>query len=227
MPDENSAYPKSATAQPRALEPHGIDGARRFSPSVARNHAVIAEVFLDNVPDDANVLEIGSGTGEHGIHITAQAPALRWNFTDISEEALPGIAAWISYAGRAGLSGPYHVNAAEADWGQAIEAQGFDAIFSANVIHISPFTVTQGLFAGAQRLLADNGKLIFYGPFARDGKMVDSNKSFDADLNRRSPDWGVRDVESDLEPLAVKHGFCLALGARMPANNLMLIFQRG
>ena len=182
--------------------------------------------MLDNIANDGSVLEVGSGTGEHGIFITQEAPDLEWSFTDYNQDAFESIEAWMAQAGRAGLYGPYKLDAASAHWGEAIEDQSFDAIFSANVVHISPFVATKGIFAGAKRLLKSDGRLVLYGPFSNGGEIAESNASFDADLKRRDPAWGVRDVEHDLTPLARDNGLELILAAGMPANNFTLVFAR-
>ena len=226
MPKEDASYPTSETGQPRTLESLENEGGRRFSRSVARNREVIREALLDNIDADAAVLEIGSGTGEHGIFVTEQAGALKWTFSDTNDEALSGITAWMEHTQRATCLGPYKIDASRDAWGQEVEAGKYDVIFTANVAHIAPFSFTEGLFNGAARLLSTGGKLVFYGPFARNGKMVASNMQFDADLKRRDAEWGVRDLETELIPLAHKHGLSLDLIASMPKNNLMLFFSR-
>lgn len=225
MAHNPSDYPEGEEGQPRTLEQQAGEGARRFSPSVGRNKKIIAEAFLDNVSATASVLEIGSGTGEHGVYITEQAPEMFWSFTENSAEAMSGISAWMAHTGREKLYGPYEVNAASEDWGEVIEAQNFDVIFMANVLHITPFEVAKGVFAGAERLLSKPGKLLIYGPFSRSGRMAMSNQRFAQDLKRRDTLWGVRDVENDLLPLAQRHGLNLSLAANMPSNNLMLVFE--
>ncbi len=226
MVDENAEYPTGKDERPRTLEALDGEGERRFSPSVSRNRGILREAFLDNVRGPASVLEIGSGTGEHGVFIAEGREDISWTFSEFSEEALSGIAAWIAHSGRAGLHGPYQLDASQDDWGEAVEGQSFDVLFSANVVHISPFSVLEGIFAGAGRLLKAGGKLTFYGPFARDGFMVDSNQAFDADLKRRDAGWGVRDLERDLIPLADKAGLKLTIAAEMPKNNFFLVFQQ-
>ena len=226
MVEENRDYPKGDGKTPRTLEPQGDDGERRFSPSVSRNRAILREAFLDNVPADAAVLEIGSGTGEHGIFITESEPDMSWTFSEFSQDAANGIQAWIDHANRAGLHGPFLLDASSAEWGEGIEGQPFDVMFSANVVHISPISVLQGIMAGAGRLLSRGGRLVFYGPFARDGFMVESNQAFDADLKRRNVEWGVRDLERDLLPLASGASLKLVITAEMPKNNLFLVFER-
>ena len=94
------------------------------------------------------------------------------------------------------------------------------------MIHIAPWRVTEGLVAGAGRYLRADGRLLLYGPFKRDGKhTAASNAVFDASLRERDPEWGVRDIE-DLEVLARPAGLALAEIAEMPANNLILVFER-
>ena len=100
------------------------------------------------------------------------------------------------------------------------------AVFSANVIHIAPWRVAEGLFAGAGRYLGADGLLFLYGPFKRDGKHTAiSNAVFDSSLRERDPEWGVRDI-GDLEKLAASVGLALIEIAEMPANNLTLVFER-
>jgi hypothetical protein len=99
-------------------------------------------------------------------------------------------------------------------------------VFCANVIHIAPWRVAEGLFAGAGRYLSDGGLLFLYGPFKRDGKHTAiSNAVFDASLRERDAEWGVREIE-DVEKLARHVGLGLIEIAEMPANNLTLVFER-
>jgi hypothetical protein len=100
------------------------------------------------------------------------------------------------------------------------------AVFCANVIHIAPWRVAEGLFEGAGRYLRSDGRLYLYGPFKRDGKHTSvSNAVFDTSLRERDPEWGVRDI-ADLEKLAAKAGLALIETIAMPANNLILAFTR-
>jgi Protein of unknown function (DUF938) len=99
-------------------------------------------------------------------------------------------------------------------------------VFCANVVHIAPWRVAEGLFAGAGRALRDDGRLFLYGPFKRDGKHTAiSNAVFDSSLRDKDAEWGVRDI-ADLERLAVNAGLVLKEIVEMPANNLVLVFER-
>ena len=223
---ENRLYPKRKNGEPVALEARGEDGDRRFSPSVARNRDVLRDAFLAHMPSAGRILEIGSGTGEHGIHITKAAPDLFWTFTDLDPLSQASIAAWISFTASNRHSGPMALDAAASDWNGLEAGPGFDGVVSINVIHIAPDSVMQGIIAGAARVLRPGGKMFFYGPFGRHGVMADSNRAFDADLKRRSPAWGVRDLELDLVPLAEAAGLMLGEVIEMPSNNLSVIFKR-
>ncbi len=100
------------------------------------------------------------------------------------------------------------------------------AVFCANVIHIAPWRVAEGLFAGAGRYLRSDGRLFLYGPFKRGGKhTAPSNAAFDKSLRAQNAEWGVRDVEA-LEKLAAGVGLKLIEIVEMPANNLILVFAR-
>jgi SAM-dependent methyltransferase len=200
--------------------------ARRFSPSTARNREPIRTKFLAYMPHVGHILEIGSGTGEHGVHITAMAPDLTWHFSDPDPVARASIRAWIRHAARPGLLGPYTLHADAADWGDAVEALTFDGLVAINVVHIAPFETAIGLFAGARRRLRVGGRLFLYGPYGRDGTMAPSNAAFSEQLRARDPRWGVRDLEREIVPAAAREGLVLHAVVEMPANNLCVVFEK-
>jgi SAM-dependent methyltransferase len=212
---------------PRALETRmeAQDG-RRFSPSAARNREPILGVIREALPLPARVLEIASGTGEHGDYLTSTLEGLDWTFSDIDGPSLESQRAWRAANGSGRLHGPLVINASAVDWGEAERTGHWDAIFSANMLHIAPFSAAEGLFRGAGRLLNPGGRLILYGPFARKGEMAPSNTAFDASLKARDPAWGVRDLDLELVPLAEAAGLVLAGVTEMPANNLTVMFLR-
>jgi len=122
------------------------------------------------------------------------------------------------------LLGPLTVDTTQSEWGAA--EQLWNGLFCANMIHIAPFQAAIGLIAGAGRLLAPNGRLMLYGPFAQNGKIAPSNQRFSEDLKRRDSSWGVRDLQLDIIPLATETGLQLAEIVEMPANNLSVIFEK-
>jgi hypothetical protein len=100
------------------------------------------------------------------------------------------------------------------------------AVFCANVVHIAPWRVAEGLVAGAGRYLGPDGLLFLYGPFKRGGQhTAPSNAAFDSSLREGNPEWGVRDIEA-VDELAARAGLSLVEVAEMPANNLTLVFRR-
>jgi SAM-dependent methyltransferase len=206
-------------------EPDG----RLDSSAFHRNHTAIGtvlETFLHGRSGD--VLEIGSGTGQHTIEFARRLPTITWWPTDLNDNHLRSIAAWRAHASLDNVSAPVRLDAGMADW--PLAALGlpstFVAMFCANVIHIAPWAVAQGLFAAAGRHLAADGRLFLYGPFRRDGAHnAPGNAAFDDSLRRQNPHWGVRDT-ADLRALAKENGLRLSDIAEMPANNAVLTFAR-
>ena len=209
-----------------AMENRSAAGMRRLSPSAARNRGPIGRVFLAHMPHKGVILEIGSGTGEHAVHIAAALPAARWLPGDPDAEARASIAAWTAFERLSNVAPPHAIDAAIEGWERAV-AEPVVAVVSINMIHIAPFAAARGLFAGAGRLLGSGGKLFLYGPFSRNGRhTAPSNAAFDEDLRVRNPLWGVRDLEGDLLPLAAASGLLLDAVVAMPANNFCAIFLR-
>ncbi|MBR1123583.1 DUF938 domain-containing protein [Bradyrhizobium lablabi] len=192
-----------------------------------RNHQpiwAVLEKFLAGKSGD--VLEAGSGTGQHVVHFASHTPEVTWWPSDLNEAHLNSIAAWTAHAGLSNIRPPLRIDLTEADWFPADGPEKLLAVFCANVIHIAPWRVAEGLLAGASRYLRDDGRLFLYGPFKRDGKHTAiSNAVFDTSLRERDPEWGVRDV-GDVEKLANSVGLALREIVPMPSNNLMLEFQR-
>ena len=201
---------------------------RLHGPAFARNHAPIwsvIEPFLAGRTGD--VLEVGSGTGEHVVDYARRAPAVTWWPTDIHPRHLASIAAWRAHAQLSNIQSPARVDLLRDDWDAELAApSAFMAIICINVLHISPWRVSESLLAAAARRLTDDGRVFIYGPFMRDGAhTAPSNAAFDATLKAENPDWGVRDVR-DLAALAQAAGLTLVNIAPMPANNLVLAFGR-
>jgi SAM-dependent methyltransferase len=210
---------------------HPDDAAGRLdAPAFHRNHQPIWAVLAPFLAGrTGHVLEIGSGTGQHAVTFAGQAPDIVWWPSDIDGAHLRSIAAWRAHAGLPNLRAPAQIDVADPEWAMTHAAglpEELLAIFCANVLHISPWPVTQGLFAGAARLLRPGGRLFLYGPFKRDGRhTADSNAAFDASLRRSDPEWGVRDM-NDVAAVGKRAGFRLVEVVAMPANNFILVFER-
>jgi SAM-dependent methyltransferase len=209
------------------VEPDGRLDAAAFH----RNHQAIWAVlqpFLTGKSGD--VVEAGSGTGQHVVEFARHTPDITWWPSDLNTQHLKSIAAWRAHAGLANVRAPLRIDLSDPAWcAEMQDGSGPSkllAVFCANVIHIAPWRVAEGLFAGAGRYLRADGRLFLYGPFKRGGKHTAvSNAVFDTSLRERDPEWGVRDVE-ELERLAANAGLTLIDIAEMPANNLVLTFGR-
>jgi hypothetical protein len=179
-------------------------------------------MLIEWLPKTGVVLEIASGTGEHAAFFANEFPDLEWQPSDLHPDALASIAAWREETRLPNLRAPLVIDAASSDWpiGRA------DAILSINMVHISPWTSALGLLDAAQRLLAAGAPLILYGPWLKRGiETAPSNIAFDADLKRRDPKWGLRQVE-DFAETAESRGLFLEATRPMPANNMMLLLRR-
>ena len=196
-----------------------------------RNHApiwAVLEKFLAGQSGD--VVEAGSGTGQHVVHFATHTPGITWWPSDLNESHLKSIEAWRAHSGLPNIRPPLRIDLTDPDWCPEMrDGSGpaeLLAVFCANVIHIAPWRVAEGLFAGAGRYLRSDGRLFLYGPFKRDGRhSALSNAVFDTSLREQDPEWGVRDI-ADLEKLAQAAGLALIETTDMPANNMILAFAR-
>ncbi|MAR71031.1 DUF938 domain-containing protein [Halomonas sp.] len=232
-----------------------MSDARLSSPAALRNREPIHAVLRQCLGRHARVLELASGSGEHGLYMTQCQPGWRWQPSDVSEAALASIAAWRALAAaddgqgeaegdRQGESEAQRAGPAGREPEQATQGCGnllapvrrdvlepwpddtFDALVAINLIHISPWEVTPALMAKAQAHLEPGGVLLLYGPYRRGGEhTAPSNAAFDADLRCRDPRWGVRDLEQVTE-VAAEHGLSREAVHELPANNLALVFRR-
>tara|TARA_R100001224_G_scaffold57378_2_gene33880 strand:+ start:714 stop:1316 length:603 start_codon:yes stop_codon:yes gene_type:complete len=197
--------------------------AKRESPAAQRNREPIADVLADVLPERGIVLEMASGTGEHVVHFAKRFAHLDWYPSDPDAEARASIAAHVAQAGIANVMPPLALDAAASEW----PLDAADAIVCINMVHISPWQATEGLFAGAARLLPPmDGPLFLYGPYLeREVETAPSNLAFDESLRARDPRWGLRDL-ANVDALAKRHGFTRTLRVAMPANNLIVVYRK-
>jgi len=196
---------------------------RREAPAAARNRQPILDVLRPHLPSKGLVLEIASGSGEHTMHFAAALPDLAFQPSDPTADARASIDAWTGTLGLKNVWPAIDLDASSQEW----PIKSADAIVCINMIHIAPWQATLGLLSGAARVLPRGGLLYTYGPYHRDGRpTAPSNADFDADLRRRAPAWGIRNLE-DIVTLATSMGFDAPTVVEMPANNLSLLFRRG
>jgi len=176
------------------------------------------------LPEWGTVLEVASGSGEHAAYFAEAMPQLAWQPSDPDAEAVRSIEAYRADYGGVNLRAPVKLDASAPNGWPIKHA---DAIFCANMVHVSLWAATEGLIVGAARLLDETAPLVLYGPYFESGiEMAASNLQFDANLKARNPEWGIRKLEA-LDYLAEASGFTRTARHEMPANNLMLIYRKG
>ena len=201
---------------------YAISMAKGFAPAAERNRQPILDVLRRVLPPAGLVLEVASGTGQHTIFFSEHLPALHWQPTDASSEALQSIGAWVDEAARKNLLAPLELDVRSPQW----PVTKADALLCINMIHISPWEATEALFQGASQLLAGGSPLVTYGPYRLHGEhTAPSNAAFDQSLRSRNARWGVRDID-ELRELGGRTGFVLEERVSMPANNMILVWTR-
>jgi len=194
------------------------------APSCARNRDPILEVLRDHLTQPMDVLEIASGTGQHAVYFAEAMPHLWWQCTDLPEN-LPGIALWLAEA-RLPNTLPAVSLDVSAEWPTVLTQKRFDAVFSANSLHIMSWSAVEALFAALPGVMNEGARLVVYGPFNYDGQFTSpSNADFEKWLKARNPESGIRDFEA-VDALALAAGLQLIEDRPMPANNRCLVWQR-
>jgi cyclopropane fatty-acyl-phospholipid synthase-like methyltransferase len=194
------------------------------SEACERNKGPILEVLVRELAASRAVLEIGSGTGQHAVHFARHLPHLSWQPSEVAEQQV-ALAERIRLEGSANLCAPIVLDVRTLPWPVRAAPAAFDALFSANTLHIIDWESVEDFFRGAGGVLAAGGVLCVYGPFRyRDRYTSDSNAGFDAWLRARDPKSGIRDFEA-LDARARAQGFTLTADHAMPANNQTLVWR--
>ncbi len=191
------------------------------APSAQRNQVPIGEQLDVLLPENAHVLEIAAGTGQHGAYFTQLRPDIVWQYSDIDIEAMGSQRAYVGENPEQLLS-PISVDVTANNWWHGIT--DISVVYCANMIHIAPWAAAKGLAQGAGALLATNGQFILYGPFLLGRDSAQSNLNFDQNLKHRNPAWGVREIR-DVETLFRRHGLVLQRIIPMPRDNFLLVFS--
>jgi SAM-dependent methyltransferase len=204
--------PQAARSAAVAVKPQSAACERNREPILA----VLREWFADR----HDVLEIGSGTGQHAVHFARGLPHVKWQTSDVPAN-IPGIRAWLDEAGLPNTPSPIHL-----DVNDSWPNRTFDAVFSANTLHIMSWEEVERFFDRLQHTLAPAGTVAIYGPFNYAGRFTsDSNAAFDAELRQRAEHMGIRDFEA-VNALAIDSELRLVADVTMPANNRLLVWRR-
>ena len=198
------------------------------SPAAERNQAPILAVLRTLLAPNGRALEIACGTGQHAACFGAALPGWRWQPTDWQDTLFPSVTGWCAQQGAANVQRPLRLDVTQSPWpaeGPAFTTP-FDLIYCANLLHIAPWECCSGLMRGAARHLGAQGLLVTYGPYLEQGvPTAEGNLAFDASLRAQDPRWGIRAVE-DVAQEARAAGLQLAQRHALPANNLLLVWQR-
>jgi cyclopropane fatty-acyl-phospholipid synthase-like methyltransferase len=192
-----------------------------FSAACERNKDPILEVLRIRFADRAQVLEIGSGTGQHAVYFAGALAHLTWHPTE-QLAYLADLAERVKLEGPHNLRPPTLLDVRQAVW----PLRSVDAMFTANTLHIMSWPEVMALYRGLSGVLAPGGVFCVYGPFRYDGRYTsDSNREFDRMLQERDPNSGLRDIR-EVTTLAEEYGLRLDEDHDLPANNRLLIFSK-
>ncbi|MGH8505118.1 MAG: DUF938 domain-containing protein [Stenotrophobium sp.] len=192
-----------------------------YSAACERNREPILAVLREYFSDRRRVLEIGSGTGQHAVHFAAALPQLVWQTADRAQYH-DGIRAWVADSGLPNVLPPLLLDANQPHW----DIGRYDAVYSANTLHIMSWQEVQRMFAHLPRVMTASAKLVVYGPFNDNGKFSsDSNAAFEQTLKSWGAHMGIRDAGA-VDALAKAVGLELLEDRAMPANNRCRVWQR-
>ncbi|MDH3577273.1 MAG: class I SAM-dependent methyltransferase [Gammaproteobacteria bacterium] len=192
-----------------------------FAEYAQRNAAPILEVLRHELRGHSNVLEIGSGTGQHAVHFAAELSHLQWQTSDLDENH-DGISSWIADAGLPNVRGPLSLDVTTAE----LSDNSYDAVYSSNTAHIMSPDAVVAMFRLVGTVLRRDGLFILYGPFRQAGRFnTQSNREFDADLRSRDPSMGIRDLD-ELDKLGAENGLRRLNLYAVPSNNLVAVWQK-
>lgn len=196
-----------------------------FAPSCENNKDAILKVlrrhFIAADSQQRTVLEIAGGTGQHAVYFAQNFPELLWQSTDINSN-VETLNLRINAAALENLPAAVTLDVTQQDWPVVF----VDYIFTANSLHIMPFTAVIEFFRRAGAVLKSAGRLCVYGPFKYQGEFTSpSNAEFDLWLKDRNPLSGVRDFEA-LNKLAEAAGLSFIEDNAMPANNQLLVWKK-
>jgi len=201
---------------------------RLFFPATKRNREYIGELLSRILPREGLILEIGSGSGEHGVVFQKRFPGITWQSSDPELMHRNSISSWIEHHElNFKMPQPLVIDVEKTPWSIPSELLlSLKGIISINMIHIASWNCTKSLFRESGKLLKNGQFLMLYGPFKIDNKHISQRKDlFDSSLRMQNKLWGIRDLREVSEE-ATKSGFSIEEAIRMPANNLSVIYRK-
>lgn len=197
-----------------------------FSQACENNQQPILSVLQKELVGYSQVLEVGSGTGQHSMYFAPRLPQLNWQTSDVIANH-PAINAWHKAYPAPNLYAPLPFDLTVDSLPMSrINNQPYDAVFTANTLHIIAWSLVERLFELVAAALPLHGKLVIYGPFNENGRYTsESNRQFDTMLRQGNSGSGIRDKEAVVE-LANQHHLELNATHLMPANNQLLVFEK-
>jgi len=201
---------------------------RLFFPATERNRESIGEVLSRILLTRGFILEIGSGSGEHGVVFQKNFPEITWQSSDPELIHRNSISSWIDHAElNLKMPQPLDIDVEKIPWEISSELMiSLQGIISINMIHMASWNCTTSLFNESGKILNNGQFLMLYGPFKFDNKHISqSNALFDSSLKMQNKSWGVRDLR-EVGKEATKNGFIEEKLIRMPANNFSVIYRK-
>lgn len=194
---------------------------KQHAPRADRNKGPIVDVLRQVLPNTGIALEVGSGTGQHVVHFARHFPGIEWQPSDYDQVAVASIDSYRREARLGNVREPLLLEVRKRIWGNG----QLDAVLAIDLVHMTSWSVCEGLFDGARRHLRPGGVLFLYGPFKQNGGFTSTdNAQLDAALRRRNPDWGLRDLEA-VVALGMARDLYVELLTDLPAGQLGVVFR--
>lgn len=199
-----------------------MDDGRLSAPAAMRNARAIVEALAPLLPTEGRVLEIAAGTGEHAVALARAFPGLDWQPTDIAPERLASIDAWRAAEAVENMRVALYLDAGTPDW----RVGPVDVVYLANLFHLIAAPAAANVIRGGARVLRPGGRFFAYGPFRTGGTFrSQGDRAFHARLTTADPATGYKDADW-IEATAVEAGLARVAMIEMPANNLILGFEK-
>jgi cyclopropane fatty-acyl-phospholipid synthase-like methyltransferase len=196
--------------------------AKQHTPHADRSKGPLVEILRRVLPDTGIALEVGSGTGQHIVHFATAFPTLEWQPSDYDQVACASIDSYRREARMKNLREPLLLEVRQKVWGHG----HLDAVIAIHLVHVTSWSVCEGLFDGARRHLRPGGVLFMQGPFKQGGGFDSpENARLDATLRDKNRDWGLRDLEA-VAALGTARGLLVEQVIDMPGGELATVFRK-